>query len=171
MTDMFDASAAGEDTDSDQIPEPTKEDYDAAVASLTAEEQDGPNSEAAEDEPVEEDRTPNRREARYRVQLREAEAERDQLRATVEALQRAEVERLAGRMIQKPGALWAANIALSDLLDDAGTVEPTKVTEAVKTAQKELGLAPTRPPGYVRGEGQTIERSSGGNAWEKAFTG
>jgi len=113
----------------------------------------------------------SKREARYRTQLRETEAERDALAAKVEALQRAEVERLAAKVIQKPAALWAAGTVLADLLNDDGTVDPRKVTDAATTAQKALGLAATRPAGYVAREGTTIHRSSAGSTWEAAFRG
>lgn len=114
---------------------------------------------------------PSKREARYRVQLRETEAERDQLRANVEAFQRAEVERIAGESIQKPSALWSADVGLVSLLDDAGRVDPLKVDTAVQAARDTLGLAPTRPPGYVRGEGQVVDQPPAGNPWQNAFTG
>lgn len=116
------------------------------------------------------DRTPSRREARYRIQLRETEAERDRLAATVEALQRAEVERLASKVIKAPTALWAAQTALADLLADDGTVDPAKVANAVTAAQKTLGLAATRPAGHVPREGTNLHQSSSsGNAWQDAF--
>ena len=119
-----------------------------------------------------EEENPNKREARYRLQLRETEAERDQLRATVEALQRAEVERLAAKLIQKPTALWSADVELSALLDDAGRVDSTKVDAAVQDAKTTLGLAPTRPPGYVGSEGRVVGgQPAAADPWKNAFTG
>jgi len=74
-----------------------------------------------------------RREAsRYRRQLREAEGERDGLRGRVEAMQRAEVERLVADQIAVPADVWLAGALLPDLLDDDGNVDPAKVTDAVK---------------------------------------
>lgn len=168
MTDIFDAP--GDDTpedDIDSIPEPTKEDYDAVAAALLAEH---PDTDATADTAAE-DGNLNKRQARYRRQLRETEAERDQLRATVETLQRAEVERLAGKAIQKPTALWSADVQLVDLLDDTGAVDPAKVNAAVQNARDTLGLAATRPAGYVRGEGQYVAPAAAGNVWENAFKG
>lgn len=78
--------------------------------------------------------------ARYRRQLRETEAERDTLRERVEAMQRAEVERLAGHLSQ-PSAIWAAGVELADVLDEDGNVDPGKVTPAVTAAAESLGLA------------------------------
>jgi hypothetical protein len=126
-----------------------------------------PDTEDADDHT--DDENPNKREARYRLQLRDTEAERDQLRSTVAALQIAEVERLAGKSIQRPSALWSADVELTSLLDDVGRVDPVKVDAATQQAQKTLGLAPTRPAGYVRGEGQVVGQPTAGNAWEGAF--
>src|SRR4051812_7340440 len=49
----------------------------------------------------------NKEAARYRRRLRETEQERDTLKATVEALQRAEVDRLAESDGLRPAALWS----------------------------------------------------------------
>jgi len=82
------------------------------------------------------------RDARIRrLQLREVEDERDTLRATVEALQRAEVERIASATLKKPEALWAAGLELSEVIGDDGRVMPEKVTEATQAAAERLGLA------------------------------
>jgi hypothetical protein len=151
--------------------EPTLEDYQAAAAVVRAEQAE-PEPEATPDEPTDDDK-PSRREAKYRVQLREAEAERDGLRANVEAMQRAEVERLAGASIRQPNAIWAAGVDVKGLLDDEGRVDPIKVASAVQDAQNTLGLAATRPAGFVRGEGQLVGQpvAPAENPWQKAFTG
>ncbi len=84
--------------------------------------------------------------AKYRRRLRDTETERDTLRGQVEALQRAEVERLAGHLTQ-PSAIWAAGVELSDVLDDSGAVNADKVNAAVTEAAEALGLArATRTP-------------------------
>ncbi len=70
--------------------------------------------------------------ARYRRSLREAETERDGLRGRVEAMQRAEVERLVGDQIAVPADVWLAGALLPDLLDDDGNVDQAKVTDTVK---------------------------------------
>jgi len=145
----------------------TTEVRDKVSPTLVDSEADSPATDVPDDEPEPQ----SKREARYRTALRETEAERDTLAAKVEALQRAEAERLAAKVIQKPGALWAAQTALADLLNDDGTVDPRKVTDAATTAQKALGLAATRPAGYVAREGTTIHRSSAGSTWEAAFRG
>lgn len=90
--------------------------------------------------------------AKYRRQLRDAEAERDTLRGRVEALQRAEAERLAAGEGVKASALWASGTELADLVDDEGNIVPDRVSEAASTAVNELGLRRERP-GYVPAEG------------------
>lgn len=135
------------------------------------------DGEPAEPEPLpddsaDEDKPSSKREAKYRVQLRETEAERDQLRGTVEAMQRTEVERIAGASIQKPSAIWSSDVELGSLLDDTGKVDPLKVAAAAKRATEDLGLATKRPGGYVPREGTSTHQSTGGsNTWESAFKG
>jgi len=72
--------------------------------------------------------------AKYRTGLRAAEAERDGLRARLDAMQRAEVERLAADDLAQPADLWLLGAVLPDLLDDDGNVDQAKVGAAVKAA-------------------------------------
>lgn len=155
-TDEFDAPA-DEDTPPTDTPEAVADPPPVDPEPLPADDAD-------ESEPR------SKREAKYRVQLRETQAERDQLAARVESLQRGEVERLAAKVIKQPSALWAAQTSLADLLADDGTVDERKVTDAASAAQKTLGLAATRPAGYVAREGTSLRKSSSaGNSWEAAF--
>lgn len=90
---------------------------------------------------------PSNREAKYRKQLREAEAERDALRERVTTLQRGEAERVAGGHLTRPAALWAAGTSLDDLLTPEGDLDPEKVNAAAEAAAEALGAAaPTRAP-------------------------
>ncbi|OBK44835.1 hypothetical protein A5656_05425 [Mycobacterium gordonae] len=102
---------------------------------------------------------PGREAAKYRRRLRDAEAERDTLRATVESLQRAEVDRLATADGLKPAALWSS-AELGDLLGDDGTVDAARVSAAIATAREQLGIAPPPPPrgNFVKKEGATLRR-------------
>lgn len=89
----------------------------------------------------------NREAAKYRRQLRAVESERDGLQAKVEALQRAEVERLAAEHgLTRPSAIWASHVTLDDLVTDDGTVSPDRVQDAVGKAVDVLGLAVKRAP-------------------------
>lgn len=94
--------------------------------------------------------------ARYRRRLREAEAQRDQLAATVEALQRAAVERLAQADGLEPAALWAGT-ELAGLLTDDGTVDAAKVSEAVDRVREQFGI-PQPKRNHVPQEGQPMRR-------------
>lgn len=95
--------------------------------------------------------------AKYRRRLRAAEAERDALKGTVEAMQRAEVERLATADGLKPAALWAG-AELAGLLGDDGTVDGAKVAAAIGAAREQLGI-PVPPVGpRVPREGQPLSR-------------
>lgn len=116
----------------------------------------------------------SKREARYRVQLRETEAERDTLAARVETMQRAEVERLAADVIAKPDALWASDTTLADLLDDDGQVDRDKVAAAAHAAKEKLGLeigeAARKKRGPVVPREGTGTGQSSHNAWKEAFS-
>lgn len=82
----------------------------------------------------------SRRDIKYRERLRETETERDTLRATVETMQRREVERLAADHLVKPGSLWTVGVELGNLLDDDGAVDPEKVSAAALDARQQHGL-------------------------------
>jgi hypothetical protein len=151
--------------------EPTPEAWQRlAEATEAAIESDGgaPTPAANENAETENDETPSKREARYRTQLREAEAERDQLRTTVETIQRAEVERVASQTIKKPEALWANGAELASLIDEHGAVDAAAVTAAAEAARDTLGLQPIRH-GYVPTEGRVVGQPAPANAWESAF--
>lgn len=102
---------------------------------------------------------PGREAAKYRRRLRDVEAERDTLKATVESLQRAEVDRLATADGLKPAALWSS-AELTDLLAEDGTVDQGKVAAAISAARETLGIAPPPPPrgNVVKKEGATLRR-------------
>ncbi|QZT56758.1 hypothetical protein [Mycolicibacterium austroafricanum] len=114
----------------------------------------------------------SRRDIKYRERLRETEAERDQLRATVETMQRREVERLAAEHLVKPGSLWTVGVELENLLDDDGAVDPEKVRAAALDARQQHGLedpqaARKRQPVVpLEGRGNT---KGGSNTWADAF--
>jgi hypothetical protein len=69
------------------------------------------------------------RDEKYREQLREAEADRDQLRGLVESMQRAEVERLASPRLADAADLFR-DASLADMLDE-GRPDPVKVDRAI----------------------------------------
>lgn len=120
-----------ESTDEDQISDPTPE--------VDAEDQgdDGPGREAK----------------KYRLRLREAEGRVAELESRVEAMQRAEVDRIATTQGIKPAALWAAGTNLPDLLTETGTVDTDAVDAAIKAASESLGL-PDRRKNIVPQEGR-----------------
>lgn len=114
------------------------------------------------------DERPSRREARYRRQLRAAEAERDQLAERLDAMRRAEVERIAADVLAKPAGLWAAGTGLGDLLDADGNVDAAAVRAAAETAQAELGLGRARPSNYMAAVG-SLPYDAHRSTFEAAF--
>lgn len=96
--------------------------------------QDAPHDEA-DHEPT--DPAHGREAAKWRRQLREVEADRDGLRARLDAAHRREVERLAtDARLAAPADLWHTT-HLDDLLDDAGDVDELKVRAALANLQAE----------------------------------
>lgn len=116
----------------------------------------------------------SRRDIKYRERLRETEAERDQLRATVETMQRREVERLAAEHLVKPASLWTVGTDLASLINEDGTVDPERVAAAAKDARQQHGL---EDPQSARRRGPVVPRegssvTSGGHknsSWTDAF--
>jgi hypothetical protein len=112
--------------------------------------------------------------AKYRRRLREAEAERDQLAEQIEAMRRAEVERLATADSLRPAALWASGVELSDLVAEDGTVDESKVSEAIAGAREQLGIAKPPVGPVVKREGLSVGRPakpSGKDAMVSAVMG
>ena len=142
-----------------------------------AEAQDTPNLTETVEHPTkaeaaaEDDGKPGREAARYRRQLREAETERDGLRTQLDALRRAEVDRLVTDAKLKPAAVWAAGIDLASLLAADGTVDPAKVAQAVTTTREVFGIAPLRvaPSAYGQGNVGVPVGSGAEKGWQGAF--
>lgn len=84
--------------------------------------------------------------ARYRVKLRETEAERDTLRGRVESLQQRQVEQMVADRLAQPADLLAFGVTLADLLDADGEIDPGLVdTAAFGLLESRPGLAKTAP--------------------------
>lgn len=117
-----------------------------------------------------EDARGNKEAAKYRRQLREAEAERDTLTERVAALQRAEAERIAGEKIAQPSALWASGVTLDTLLDADGNVDAGKVREATDAATSVLGLTKTLRGPILPNQGKHPDRAVTRDTFEAAFS-
>lgn len=147
----------------DKTTEQTTDETTNAPAVDEDQEESAEQEAPAGDEPEETERDGSkaaREAAKYRRQLRETQAERDQLREQIDAMRRAEVERLAGAVLRKPAGLWASGVQVTDLLAEDGMVDRDKVVAAAKQAAESLGLArPMR--NYVPNEGRTAP--AGGN--------
>ena len=95
----------------------------------------------------------SREAANYRTRLREVEAQRVDVTARLEAAQRRQAEDAAGDVLARPEGLWVAGVALGDLLDEAGMVDPARVREAAEGAAATYGFAAPRGRGVVAREG------------------
>jgi hypothetical protein len=110
--------------------------------------------------------------ARYRHRLRAAESELEATRERLAALQKSEVERLAGAVLASGSDLWLAGAQLGGLLDEAGHVDQDKVNEAAKGALADRPhwaprpkgpLLPGKPKASLRGGGDPDDPSAGGS--------
>jgi Zn-dependent M28 family amino/carboxypeptidase len=136
-------------TQPDPAPEPAVE--PAAASPLTDDSVDAP--EAADANPGTDAGVSARGTAaeakRYRLKLRETEAERDRLAALVERHRRADVERaLSESKLADPADLWRDGLTLDELLDDDGSIDDTKLADAVAAvlAAHPSWAKPTRKP-------------------------
>lgn len=163
MTTTTDTTRATDTTDTATVePQPAVTPETATVDTETLETPEA-SPEAGTDDIEDQDDDAggkgNREAAKYRRRLRDVEAERDRLKATVAALQRAEVDRLATDAGLRPAALWANGAEVGELLGDDGTVDAARVSAAVAVAREQLGI-PNPPPrgNYVKGEGRSPGR-------------
>jgi len=139
--------------------DPTPEAVDTTSEST---EPDTPESTETTPEPAE--ATPGdkaaREAAKYRRRLREVEAERDRLAEQVEALQRAEIERLSyAEHRVKGAAIWAGGYQVADLIGDDGRPDESKVAAAAKDVAERFGINPLGGGVYVPAEGRTPDLS------------
>lgn len=80
---------------------------------------------------AEEHLSPNSEAARYRVQLREAEAARDALADRIAGYQRRECESLVADLLDVPGDLWEIGQAdVTDFYNEDGTVKEAELQSA-----------------------------------------
>lgn len=151
-------------------PEPDAAVEGSEAPTQTTESAPGAEGADATDEGAQPDH-PARREARYRTQLRAAEAEREELRSQVESLQRAQVDAAIAAYGIKPKAVWAAGTALADLLGENGLPDAAKVKAAVTAARDEFGI----PSGKVQHRDPSSLKSGAGipqaspQRWQSAF--
>lgn len=109
--------------------------------------------------------------ARYRRQLRDTEAERDTLAGQLDAVRRAQVADAAKAAGVAADAVWASGRTPADLIDDAGVIDPGKLTEALDAARTTFGaVLPTVPSTDGQGDtGAGINAAKPTGDYEAAF--
>lgn len=117
-------------------------------------------------EPAEQDNAanPSREAAKYRRQLREAEAEIIALRETVTEMQRAAVEQAAARVMKEPGAIWMEGNDPNRFVTE-GRIDTTKV----ETYARELASKFSTRPSPVPWQGTGTDERTGGPQFSDAF--
>lgn len=101
---------------------------------------------------------PGREAAKYRVQLRETEAQLATAREAVTTAQRGLVDHLARAARVTPDALWAG-VTLDKLLDEAGNVSPEAVTLACEDVATRFNLNRVPRPDPSAGRGSEPRRN------------
>jgi hypothetical protein len=119
------------------------------------------------DTPTEPDASPNSEAARRRVELREAQAERDALAERLTGYQRRECEAAVADLLDVPADLW--DVAQADhatFYNDDGTVnaDELRAAAAALIEQRPRLGKPPRPPAQW-GQGGTIAPSGGSVGW------
>jgi hypothetical protein len=80
----------------------------------------------------------SREAARYRTRLRQVEAERDRLQGTLDAIQTAEVERIArGAGLSVAGDVWSFGASLDTLRGADGSIDQANVEGTVQAILKD----------------------------------
>lgn len=149
-------------TDKQDAPD-TITDTDVSTDEPTDQEAPPEAPESAQDD------RPANREAKYRIRLRETEAQRDALQERVTTMQRQAAEGIAAELLDKAAALWAVT-DLQGLLDEQGDLDPAKVTEAANRAISELGAsAPRVSLDFGQGRRRDRQTGPGGDGWTRAF--
>lgn len=69
--------------------------------------------------------------AKYRARLRDAEEQLTAAQEHVRAMQRAEVERIAGTRIRSPEDFWQFAPSIDELCDENGTLDPDTIESAI----------------------------------------
>lgn len=146
-TELTEDHVADADNMVDEVRQPDPTDKSS---SETTEEPDAEPEDTTE-EPPETDKAigkAKREAAKYRRQLRETEATVETLTAELSETRRQVAEQLVAGLTDRfaPNALWQVGVEVSDLLDDAGRVDPVKVQESVSEVREKLGLKDRRPP-------------------------
>ncbi|GAA1103537.1 hypothetical protein [Nesterenkonia jeotgali] len=109
--------------------------------SSTAPVQATPNQ-PAEDPTQKEPSPENREAAKYRVRLREAEAERDATAQRLESITTHIVEEKLKHLGVGVKALKAAGVDLTSVYDETGQFDDSRLLQAVQATHETLGLAP-----------------------------
>ena len=99
---------------------------------------------------------PSREAARYRTQLRDTEAERDALRASLSSLRTAAAESALAGVLHKPASLWLTGANAEDYYDQDGRLDVGRLLGDAQRAQLEHGLARS-----VRFKGSADQGASG----------
>jgi hypothetical protein len=110
--------------------------------------------------------TPNSEAARYRVQLREAETQRDALAERLTGYQRRECEAVVADVLDVPADLWeVAQADITAFYNDDGTVNETELIAAATALVEQRPRLGKPVPQRQWGQAGDIGHTGGGISW------
>ena len=154
------------------VEQATEEPLETAAEQPTVTDQ--ATEEAEGTDTVETPQTANKEAAKYRRQLRDVEAERDNLHAQIDKMQRAQVEDALEGKLDKPSSFWLADHKPADFYTEDGELDSDKLNTAADTAIETIGLARARRFQGSAGQGvrqSTPQRKSKAEAWQEVLKG
>jgi hypothetical protein len=108
--------------------------------------------------------------ANYRKRLRQAEADRDQLAARLDTLQRVEAASIIESAGVTPDAVWATGTTLEGLRNEDGDLDPDRIRAAAAEAADTLGITPApKRTGLAGLSSGTMKPPPPVNKWVEAF--
>lgn len=113
--------------------------------------------------------------AKYRRRLRDTEAERDALKDQLTTMRRQAVDQAVaehGRGVTS-AAMWAAGVEVDELIGDDGSIDTTKVLDAIESTRTTLGIASMPAGPSSDGQGNTgvlIHQPGSASGWVDAFS-
>lgn len=157
------------DTGTPEAVAPDITESDITESDVVESDADADTPESAESEPDSDNKAMSAEAAKYRRQLRDAQAELERVVAQLDAVQRQQVEHLLADSGVKAAAVWTVT-GVAELLNDDGAIDAEKVSAAVDTARERFGIPKRSVGNYIPGIANHPIGMPKGNDWADAFS-
>lgn len=152
-------------------PSPAGTDTTDPPASETGD-QDDTNAEQHADDDAQDDSSRSNREKRYRLRLREAERQRDELSDTLERTRQSIVDNAVQAAGVDPRLMAAAGHTMDTLVGEDGLINHERLSEAVTDTAREFRISPKgRPPQPNQQQGSASAPPKSETSWSSALKG